>query len=109
MSKISQEWKDKIEKAVKQYPVMVYMRGTPKAARCGFSFRVIAVLDKLGKKYGVDFSTEDWDSDEKLRDTLKELNEWPTSPQIYVNGEFIGGCDIFVEMYQKGELQTMLN
>ena len=97
-------WKAKIEKAIQENDLMVYMRGTPNNPRCGFSARVIRALDTLGHPY----ATEDMDSDPELWATLKEINEWPTSPQIYVKGEFIGGCDIFVELYKSGELQKML-
>lgn len=102
------DWKTKIEESVKKYPIMIFMRGTPNEPRCGFSARVMSVMKKLDQKHGVDFGTEDMDSDPKLWETLKELNDWPTSPQIYVNGEFIGGCDIFVEMFKSGELAEML-
>lgn len=102
---MSEEWKKSIEAAVKQYPIMVYMRGTPNSPHCGFSARVMNALKKLNKTPGVDFSTEDMDSDPELWDTLKELNDWPTSPQIYMNGEFIGGCDIFMEMIKSGEVK----
>ncbi len=105
---MSQEWQEKIEKAVKDNKVMVYMRGEHDAPRCGFSFRIMRILENLELKYGQDYMTEDMDSDPELWSTLKEINNWPTSPQMYVNGEFVGGCDIFIEMYKSGELQNML-
>ena len=98
------DWKAKIEQAVKDNEIMVYMRGTPNNPRCGFSARVVRALETLGHPY----SSEDMDSDPVLWSTLKEMNDWPTSPQIYVKGEFIGGCDIFIELYKSGELQKML-
>lgn len=99
-----ENWKDKISSAVKQYPIMVYMRGTSAQPHCGFSARVVRALKELNKKEGVDFATEDMDADPMLWSALKELNDWPTSPQIYVNGEFIGGCDIFIDMVKNGEI-----
>ena len=93
-----------IETAVKANKVMVYMRGTPDAPRCGFSARVLKVLGETG----IPFKTADMDSDQTLWQTLSEMNNWPTSPQIYVNGEFIGGCDILMEMNRNGELKQML-
>lgn len=98
------EWKKTIDEAVKKNEIMVFMRGTADQPRCGFSAKVMRVLKELNVPYG----TLDMDSDRALWDTLKEINNWPTSPQIYIKGEFIGGCDIFVEMFRSGELQTML-
>lgn len=101
---MSQEWKDKIAAAVKSNQIMVYMRGSPQSPSCGFSARVVRVLKELDHPFG----HENMDSDPELWATLKEVNDWPTSPQIFVNGEFVGGCDIFVEMYKSGELQKLL-
>lgn len=98
------EWKQKIENDVKAHEIMAYIRGTPDAPRCGFSARVVRILKELNRPFGF----ADMDSDPELWSTLKEINNWPTSPQIFVKGEFIGGCDIFVEMYRSGELQKML-
>jgi monothiol glutaredoxin len=98
------EWKSKIEDDIKNNDIMVYMRGTPQAPRCGFSAKVIRTLNELGKSY----QSGDMDSDPDLWSTLKEMNNWPTSPQIFIKGEFIGGCDIFIEMYQSGELHEKL-
>ena len=98
------EWKSKIEDDIKKNEIMVYMRGTPQAPRCGFSAKVIRTLNELGRP----FQSDDMDSDPELWSTLKEMNNWPTSPQIFIKGEFIGGCDIFIEMYQSGELHEKL-
>jgi len=106
---MSAEWKEKIEDSVKKNKVMVYMRGEHDAPRCGFSARIVRVLGNLELEYGKDFLTEDMDSDPELWQTLKEINNWPTSPQIYIDGEFIGGCDIFMEMYKTGELKEMIS
>lgn len=97
-------WKDKIETDVKNNKVVVYMRGTPQQPRCGFSARVIKVFNELN----IPFKTEDMDSDPDLWKTLSAINNWPTSPQIYINGEFVGGCDIVTEMYRSGDLQKEL-
>lgn len=96
--------KQNILENAQKHKVVVYMRGTPEQPRCGFSARVVNTLKKLD----VPFYSEDMDSVPDLWQTLAEINQWRTSPQIYVNGEFIGGCDILVEMARNGELQQML-
>lgn len=101
---MNSQWKSKIEDDVKNNEIMVYMRGSPQAPRCGFSAKVIRTLNELGRP----FKSDDMDSDPELWSTLKEMNNWPTSPQIFIKGEFIGGCDIFVEMFQSGELHEKL-
>ena len=97
-------WKEKIETETKNNKVVIYMRGSPTQPRCGFSARVIRVFTELN----VEFKSEDMDSDPALWQTLSEMNNWPTSPQIYINGEFVGGCDIVTEMHRSGELQKEL-
>lgn len=97
-------WKEKIEKDIKENNIMVYMRGEKDAPRCGFSFRVVNIFKNLE----VPFKTEDMDQDRALWDTLKEMNDWPTSPQIFIKGEFMGGADIIMDMYKSGELQKLL-
>lgn len=97
-------WKEKIETETKNNKVVVYMRGSPNQPRCGFSARVVKVFNDLN----IAFKAEDMDSDPDLWQTLAALNNWPTSPQIYINGEFVGGCDIVTEMYRSGELQKEL-
>ncbi|MEN9824313.1 MAG: hypothetical protein RI953_58 [Pseudomonadota bacterium] len=101
---MNQEWKQKIEEDTKNNKVVVYMRGTPNQPRCGFSARIVRVFNELN----VPYKTEDMDSDPELWKTLAAINNWPTSPQIYINGEFVGGCDIVTEMYRNGELQKEL-
>ena len=101
---MNEAWKKAIEESIQNNKVMVFMRGQPSQPRCGFSARVVKVL----ADNNVEFASEDMDSDPELWQTLKELNDWPTAPQIYVNGEFIGGCDIFLEMNRNGELQQLL-
>ncbi len=99
-------WKNKIETSIKNNDIMIYIRGTPDAPRCGFTAKVIRSLKDLNHPY----SYEDMDQNVNpgLWDALKEMNNWPTSPQIFIKGEFIGGCDIFVEMLKSGDIQKML-
>ncbi|MEL7488616.1 MAG: Grx4 family monothiol glutaredoxin [Pseudomonadota bacterium] len=81
--------------------VMLFMKGTPQFPQCGFSAAVVQILDYLGVEYGSDnvLSSDD------LRQGIKEFSEWPTIPQLYVKGEFVGGCDIVKEMFEQGELR----
>ena len=96
--------RDFIDKAVKEHDVVLFMKGTPDAPRCGFSATVVQVLDHLGAEFvGVDVLQS-----EPLREGIKTYSDWPTIPQLYVKGEFVGGCDIVREMFQAGELQTLL-
>ena len=96
--------RDFIGQSVEQNPVVLFMKGTPDAPRCGFSSTVVQILDHLG----VDFVGVDVLQDEALRQGIKDFSDWPTIPQLYVRGEFIGGCDILREMFQAGELQKLL-
>jgi monothiol glutaredoxin len=93
-----------IDQQVKSNDVVLFMKGTPQFPQCGFSGQVVQILDYLGVPYkGVNVL----DSDE-LRQGIKAYSNWPTIPQLYVKGEFIGGCDIIREMFQAGELQSTL-
>ncbi len=95
---------DFIAKAVAENPVIVFMKGVPDQPRCGFSAAVVQILDHLGVEYvGVDVLQS-----EALRQGIKTFSDWPTIPQLYVKGEFVGGCDIVREMFSTGELQSML-
>ena len=85
-------------------PVMLYMKGNAMFPQCGFSARVVQILTHLG----VPFQTANVLEDPDLREGIKEFSSWPTVPQLYVKGEFVGGCDIITEMFQSGELETML-
>ncbi len=96
--------RDFIAQSVEQNPVVLFMKGTPDAPRCGFSSTVVQILDHLG----VDFVGVDVLQDEALRDGIKTFSDWPTIPQLYVRGEFIGGCDILREMFQAGELAQLM-
>jgi monothiol glutaredoxin len=94
---------DFIAKAVAEHPVIVFMKGEPEQPRCGFSAAVVQILDHLGVEYvGVDVLQS-----EALRQGIKAFSDWPTIPQLYVKGEFVGGCDIVREMFAAGELQTL--
>jgi monothiol glutaredoxin len=94
----------RIENEVAQNPVMLYMKGTPLFPQCGFSARVVQILTHLG----VPFQSANVLEDMELREGIKEFSQWPTVPQLYVAGEFVGGCDIVMEMFQSGELETLL-
>ncbi len=91
---------ERIEQLVRSKPVFLFMKGNPAAPQCGFSAQVIQILDRLVSDYG----SFDVLSDPELRDAIKEYSDWPTIPQLYVDGEFMGGCDIVKEMYETGEL-----
>jgi monothiol glutaredoxin len=93
-----------IDNEVKSQDVVVFMKGTPQFPQCGFSGQVVQILDHLGVPYkGVNVLESD-----ELRNGIKAYSNWPTIPQIYVKGEFVGGCDIVREMFQAGELQSLL-
>ena len=95
---------DQIAEAVASNDVVLYMKGTPVFPQCGFSAAVVEVLTKLGVK----FKAFDVLADADLRQGIKEFSNWPTIPQLYVKGEFIGGCDIIREMFASGELKDLL-
>ena len=93
-----------IADTVKQHDVVLFMKGTPDAPRCGFSSLAVQILDHVGASFvGVDVL-----QDEALRDGIKTFSDWPTIPQLYVKGEFVGGSDIVREMFQSGELKPFL-
>ncbi|MBA4012047.1 MAG: monothiol glutaredoxin, Grx4 family [Phenylobacterium sp.] len=95
---------DFIAKAVADHPVVLFMKGVPEEPRCGFSSVVVQILDHLG----ADFVGVDVLQSEPLREGIKTFTDWPTIPQLYVKGEFVGGADIIREMFQSGELKTLL-
>ena len=95
---------DWIANAVSEHPVLLFMKGEPEQPRCGFSAQVVQILDHLG----VDFVGVDVLQSDVLRDAIKTYSDWPTIPQLYVKGEFVGGCDIVREMFQAGELKPFL-
>ncbi|MEM9173122.1 MAG: Grx4 family monothiol glutaredoxin [Pseudomonadota bacterium] len=95
---------ERIQKQLDDHPVLVYIKGTPDFPQCGFSSQAIAAL----KACGTEFAYFNIFEDEDIRQGLKAFSNWPTFPQLYVNGELIGGSDIIVEMYQSGELKSLL-
>ena len=93
-----------IDNEVKSNDVVLFMKGTPDFPQCGFSGRVVQILDYVG----VDYKGHNVLASDDLRQGIKEYSNWPTIPQLYVKGEFVGGCDITREMFQSGELQQLL-
>ena len=98
------EVKERIDNLINQNKIMIFMKGTKLMPQCGFSNNVVQILNTLG----VPFQTVDILADNDIRQGIKEYSNWPTIPQVYVNGQFIGGSDIMIEMYQSGELQQMV-
>ena len=97
---------DKIREQVTGHPVVLYMKGSPQFPQCGFSATVAEVLKRCGVTEYASFNVL---QDDALRQGIKDYSNWPTVPQLYVDGEFVGGCDIVREMYQSGELQEILS
>ena len=96
---------ERIDTLVKSNDVVLFMKGTALFPQCGFSSRAIAILDHLGTSY----ETVDVLQDQEIRQGIKEYSDWPTIPQLYVKGEFVGGSDIMMEMFESGELKTMVS
>jgi monothiol glutaredoxin len=96
--------RDEIQKAITENPVLLFMKGTPDQPACGFSARTVAILQSLGRP----FAAVNVLPDPRIRQELSALSNWPTIPQLFVDGELVGGCDIVSEMYQSGELQQTL-
>ena len=96
--------RERIEALVKSNDVVLFMKGTALFPQCGFSSRAVAILDHLG----VGFETVDVLQDQEIRAGIKDYSDWPTIPQLYVKGEFVGGSDIMMEMFESGELQELV-
>jgi monothiol glutaredoxin len=96
--------RDEIQKAISSHEVILFMKGRPEQPMCGFSARTVAALDALSASY----AAVDILPDPRIRQELSQISNWPTIPQLFVNGEFIGGCDIVTEMYETGELASAL-
>jgi len=94
---------EKISKAVSENDVLLYMKGTPVFPQCGFSSTVVQILDYVG----ADYESVNVLEDPEVRQGIKDFNNWPTIPQVFVKGEFIGGCDIVKEMFETGELRKL--
>ena len=99
------EVKERIDALVKANDVVLFMKGSALFPQCGFSSRAVAILDHLG----VPFETVDVLQDGEIRNGIKEYSDWPTVPQLYVKGEFVGGSDIMMEMFESGELQQLVS
>lgn len=95
---------ERIKKQLSEYPVLLYMKGTPDFPQCGFSAQTVAAL----RAVGAEFAYVNIFEDPEVREGLKVYSNWPTYPQLYVNGELIGGCDITLELYQSGELAEIV-
>ena len=98
------ELKEQIDNLVHQNKILVFMKGTKLMPQCGFSNNVVQILNTLG----VPFETVDILEDSAIRQGIKEYSNWPTIHQVYIDGQFVGGSDVLIEMYQKGELQQMV-
>ncbi len=98
------ELKARIDQLVKDNKILVFMKGAKLMPQCGFSNNVVQILNHLG----VPYETVDVLADQEIRQGIKEYSDWPTIPQVYINGEFVGGSDIMEQMYNKGELQEMV-
>jgi monothiol glutaredoxin len=96
---------EKVKQQVSENPVILYMKGTPQFPQCGFSMRASQALAACG----VEFAYVNVLEDQAIREGVKQFGNWPTIPQLYVNGELVGGCDIIMEMYQSGELQQTVS
>jgi monothiol glutaredoxin len=96
--------KNRIDEIVKKNVVVLFMKGTPLFPQCGFSSRAVTILEHLG----VPFESVDVLQEPEIRHGIKEYSDWPTIPQLYVNGDFVGGSDIMLEMFQSGELQQLV-
>ncbi|HEY7151468.1 MAG TPA: Grx4 family monothiol glutaredoxin [Solirubrobacterales bacterium] len=99
------ELKEKVEELLRENEVLLFMKGTPQMPRCGFSMRVVGVLEQLGVDYG---AVDVLPILDPLREVTGEISDWRTFPQLYVNGELVGGCDIVEEMLETGELSRLL-
>lgn len=104
MSDTSNPIRDAINEAIAEHEVILFMKGTPEAPRCGFSARTVAALDALGAT----FAAVDILPDPRIRQELSAISNWPTIPQLFVRGELVGGCDIVTELYESGELAQTL-
>jgi monothiol glutaredoxin len=96
--------REAIQSAISENPVILFMKGTPDQPMCGFSARTVAILQHVGTP----FAAVNILPDPRIRQELSALSNWPTIPQLFIDGEFVGGCDIVTEMYESGELQTAL-
>jgi monothiol glutaredoxin len=104
MSDETNSMREAIQEAISENPVILFMKGTPEQPACGFSARTVAMLESLGRP----FAAVDILPDPRIRQELSALSNWPTIPQLFIDGDLVGGCDIVTEMYESGELQQAL-
>jgi monothiol glutaredoxin len=102
---LTPELRAKIDSLVKQHKILIFMKGSKLMPQCGFSNNVVQIFNSLGVAY----ETVDVLQDNDIRQGIKQYSEWPTIPQVYVNGEFVGGSDVTIELHQSGELEQMVN
>jgi monothiol glutaredoxin len=95
---------DRIKEQISSHKIMLYMKGTPQFPQCGFSGKTTQILQAVGAEFG----SVDVLADPEIREGIKAYSNWPTIPQLYINGEFVGGCDIITELFEKGDLQKMV-
>jgi monothiol glutaredoxin len=101
---VTTQIREAIQSAIAENPVILFMKGTPDQPMCGFSARTVAILQSVGKP----FAAVNILPDPRIRQELSTVSNWPTIPQLFIDGEFVGGCDIVTEMYESGELQEVL-
>ncbi len=101
---MTEQMKQQIAEEIAANPVILYMKGSKQMPMCGFSARVVDILNQMG----VEFETRNVLEDDLLRQSIKEYSDWPTLPQLYVRGEFVGGCDIVMQLFQSGELNNLV-
>jgi monothiol glutaredoxin len=101
---MTQDINSRIDEKVKNNRIMLYMKGTPDFPQCGFSAHTVDIL----KSYGFPFASEDVLADPAIREGIKHYSNWPTIPQVYIDGKFVGGCDIVHELHERGELEPIL-
>jgi len=101
---LSDKMRQEIENEIKSNPIVIYMKGTPQAPQCGFSAKSVQIL----QSYNLPIKSHDILASEELRQSIKEFTDWPTIPQIFIKGQFVGGCDIITEMHANGELAQLL-
>ena len=95
---------DRIKQQISENSIVLYMKGTPEAPQCGFSGRSVQMLQACGAQ----FASVNVLADQEIREGIKQFSNWPTVPQLYIKGQFIGGCDILIDLHQKGELQKLV-
>ena len=105
MSETTNPIRDEIQKAISEHEVILFMKGRPEQPMCGFSNQVVQILSHVGAEYG----SRDILADPRIRQVLSGWSDWPTIPQLFVDGRLVGGCDITTEMFQDGELQKLVS